>query len=105
ERARGWRAVLLFGCLLARPGSACAPAESVCFHAVSLSAAESGALPLSAAPEPVSFAAFMPAPEAAKLRALIARLEEEGDLFSPAIAEHSAELGRLLQAEGRHVAA
>jgi outer membrane biosynthesis protein TonB len=52
-----------------------------------------------------SFAAFEPLPDAERLRAEIASLEERGDTYTPRYAELSEQLGRVLQADGEHHAA
>jgi tetratricopeptide (TPR) repeat protein len=94
-------------CILAQHSASARPdADQVYFHAVALpSAAATAELVSAPGAESSSFAAFVPMADSAAIRDLIAGLEEAGDYYSPVIAEHAAELGKALQAEGQYQAA
>lgn len=81
---------------------AVAGATPVHFHATVLT--EDTAVPAvsDALDEAASFAAFVPLESVATLREAITVLEEQGEVFSPELAELSTDLGTALHAEGRY---
>jgi hypothetical protein len=102
------RCALVLGCLLAqqyvlaRSGS-----DQIFFQAANVSSPDTLAT-LSTGngeAEETSLAAFVPKANVTSISALIARLENAGDLYSPGIAELTGQLGRALQAAGEHRAA
>lgn len=100
--------VLSFACALAPQTSPAHPiGEPVYFQAARV---PSAGAPIrldagNAEREVSSFAAFMPLPDAAGIRARIAALEHSGEAYSPQFAELTEQLGRVLQAEREHRAA
>lgn len=106
-RSRLFQSTALLACLLLPLQLHASPdGASIRFHAVSLPLSESAELaPTTGSEEQITFAAFVPMAEPDAIRTLIDELETAGDYFSPRIAEHSAELGKALQAMGQHTAA
>jgi len=106
-RSGFWQCAVVLGCLLLQLEALANPdSSSIHFHAVSLPLSESSNLASATGnDEPITFAAFVPMAEPGSIQILIDELEASGDYFSPAIAEHIAELGQALQAMGQHTAA
>lgn len=97
---------LLFGCLLASSGALSrSDSGHVVFEVVKLSGSSSLAQQRDAISPADSSTVFVARAEVARLQALVAKLEEAGDYYSPALAEYSAQLGHALQRAGEHVAA
>jgi tetratricopeptide (TPR) repeat protein len=99
---------LLVGCLLAQQSAfARSDSDPIFFQAANLSSPDTFAVRSASKSEgeETSFAGFVPMANATSISALITRLEEEGDFYSPRIAELNEQLGRALQAEGEHHAA
>ncbi len=102
------RFVLVLGCLLAQQAFARSDEAPIFFQAASLPSADTFTSPLSASSEDAAapaFVAFAPMANAARIRDLIASLEDAGDYYSPRIAELAEDLGKALQGAGEHRAA
>ncbi|MGV3592471.1 MAG: hypothetical protein ACO1PZ_12345 [Gammaproteobacteria bacterium] len=97
-------AVLLSAALMMSGASVHANGEPVYFHVVRVPTADAAADAFAASreDETASFAAFMPLPDAARIRAQLASLDDRGEQYSPQYAELAEQLGRVLQAQGEH---
>jgi hypothetical protein len=97
-------------CLFAASGAlARTDSDPVFFEAVKLPIGQSSAYGLvyglADDKEKTSLLTFKPKANIASIRAAIANLEESGDLFSPALADYTAQLGAALQQDEQHLAA